>query len=118
MPVPETLIAYMISVTYVSSILVQIVKGIWLDTMLPEGQRRTYIIQGINYGLNLVLLLVVLAVRGELVGTDFLIYLALALGQSVVGTVGYKQFSGGTSGGKGNGSGNGGDTGGDLPVSH
>jgi hypothetical protein len=96
MPSPETVAAYAVSIGAVVAIIVQLVKQGLIDPRVADSPARDALLRAISYALNLGILLAVLGFNHQLDGSQILVYISLALGQSVISHVAYSTLSSGS----------------------
>jgi hypothetical protein len=93
MPSLETLTAYSLAIAPLVALVIQTIKDVVINPRMADTPARTSLLQAITYILNLVGLLGVLAALHQLDGSQALVYLSLAFGQSVVSHVTYSRLS-------------------------
>lgn len=76
------------SLASITSLIVQAVKILFLDAVLPDSTRRLVAIHLVNFLVNLGLLMLVLVTQNKFNIADLFGYLVVASGQSVGSSVG------------------------------
>lgn len=98
MPFDE-LSAYALAIAGITVIIVQIINSLWIGPSKLGADQKAAALRGINYLINLTLILVVLFTHNAFVVNDLLMYLALAFGQSLGSHAGYSIVSNESGGG-------------------
>lgn len=94
---PEQLGAYVVAISGVVTVLVQLIKPWLIDPRMPQGTGRDSAIRLLTIALNFALLLLVLATHNAFVAANLFDYIALAFGQSLLSHGGYQLVSSGGS---------------------
>lgn len=89
----DVLFAYAATALGISTILTEWIKRVLIAPNVLESKRRDDLLLGINYALNLILILIAVITHGEFKAADILTYIGLSVGQFVVAQGGYALIS-------------------------
>ena len=94
----DELAAYALACAGVTAIIVQLLNNLWISESPMTSTQKAAALRGLNYLINLILILGVLFTHNAFDPRNSLIYLALAFGQSLGSHSGYSLISNNASG--------------------
>ncbi len=98
----EDFVAYGVAAAGITAIIVQILNDLWVSSSALSPVQRAALLRGVNYLVNVGLIILAVSVRGAFATSNIFLYLAMAFGQSLGSHTGWSLISGGaTSGGAG-----------------